>query len=323
MPCLEPKLSSISQGKTLPMREERVPAKSTAKWLGLTNARTLCIQSGRAQVKQLLLLLLPSQPGPLRQCRGIIRDVKGAPGSTAGRAVSQNHRITECSGLEGTSVGHPVQPPAQAGSPRAGCTGPRPGGAGISPEKETPQPPWAACSRAPVSHCWKPFAGSQLAGLPPACLPTAGWPGCRHSCSALGKRLWQPGRADTRRRLLSLQSSAVGFSPAVNTYPQHSSLGRSGAVLWVSGHCLFCVEMGTGRDFILLLPSGWGNCYLPAANSTNLPSSLETSDLAFSLVNIKNCFLPVPGLSPPSFSVTKYTHSNQNDSWSFNRFMVL
>jgi len=40
-------------------------------------------------------------------------------------------------------------PPAQAGSPRAGCTAPRPGRAGISPEKETPQPPWAACSSAP------------------------------------------------------------------------------------------------------------------------------------------------------------------------------
>ena len=58
-------------------------------------------------------------------------------------------RFTEWSGLEGTSVGHPVQPPAQAGSPRAGCTGPRPGGAGISPEKKTPQPPWAAWARAP------------------------------------------------------------------------------------------------------------------------------------------------------------------------------
>ena len=39
--------------------------------------------------------------------------------------------------------GHPAQPPAEAGSPRAGCTGPCPGGSGISPEKETPQPPWA------------------------------------------------------------------------------------------------------------------------------------------------------------------------------------
>ena len=35
------------------------------------------------------------------------------------------------------------------GSPRAGCTGPCPGRSWISPEKETPQPPWAACSRAP------------------------------------------------------------------------------------------------------------------------------------------------------------------------------
>ena len=47
-----------------------------------------------------------------------------------------NHRITECSGLEGTSVGHPAQPPAQAGSPRAGGTAPRPGRSGISPEKQ-------------------------------------------------------------------------------------------------------------------------------------------------------------------------------------------
>jgi len=42
--------------------------------------------------------------------------------------ITESHRITECSGLEGTSVGHPVQPPAEAGSPRAGCTGPRPCG---------------------------------------------------------------------------------------------------------------------------------------------------------------------------------------------------
>ena len=39
--------------------------------------------------------------------------------------VSQNHRMV---GLEGTSVGHPVPPPAEAGSPTAGCTGPCPGG---------------------------------------------------------------------------------------------------------------------------------------------------------------------------------------------------
>jgi len=58
------------------------------------------------------------------------------------------HKITAWQGLEGTSVGHLVQAPAQAGSPRAGCTGPHPAGVGISPEKETPQPLWAAWARA-------------------------------------------------------------------------------------------------------------------------------------------------------------------------------
>ena len=40
-------------------------------------------------------------------------------------------------------------PLAEAGCPTAGCRGPCPGGSWISPEKETPQPPWAACSSAP------------------------------------------------------------------------------------------------------------------------------------------------------------------------------
>ena len=48
--------------------------------------------------------------------------------AAAGKPQRNKPRITECSGLQGTSVGHPVQPPAEAGSPRAGCTGPRPGG---------------------------------------------------------------------------------------------------------------------------------------------------------------------------------------------------
>lgn len=104
----------------------------------------------------------------------------------------------------------------------------------------------------------------------------------------------------------------------VNTYPQHSSLGWSRVALWVQDIVYFCVEMGTRRDFILLSPLGWGNCYLPAAISTNLPSSLETSNLAFSLFKVKKCFFTVPRLSPPYFSVTKYTHSNRNDSWQFN-----
>ena len=39
-------------------------------------------------------------------------------------------------------------PPVKAGSPTAGCTGPCPDRSWISLEKETPQPPWAACSSA-------------------------------------------------------------------------------------------------------------------------------------------------------------------------------
>jgi len=53
---------------------------------------------------------------------------RDAPGCLTAQGSGENHRTTECSGLEGASVGHPVQPPAEAGSPTAGCTGPRPGG---------------------------------------------------------------------------------------------------------------------------------------------------------------------------------------------------
>ena len=49
-------------------------------------------------------------------------------GRSASPVTASLHRITECSGLEGTSVGHPVQSPAEAGSSTVGCTGPHPGG---------------------------------------------------------------------------------------------------------------------------------------------------------------------------------------------------
>ena len=67
----------------------------------------------------------------------------GSAHSTRHAPESQNGR-----GWKGP-LGTPSPTPAKAGSPRAGCTGPCPGGAGISPEKETPQPLWAALARAP------------------------------------------------------------------------------------------------------------------------------------------------------------------------------
>jgi len=60
-------------------------------------------------------LRTPEEPGTARR----VEELQG---------IASCHRITEWSGLEGTSVGHQVQPPAEAGSPRAGCTGPCPSG---------------------------------------------------------------------------------------------------------------------------------------------------------------------------------------------------
>jgi len=66
-------------------------------------------------------------------------------------------------------VGPPAQPPVQAGSPRAGCRGPCPGGAGISPEKETPQPPWAAWARAEDTRVFVPATTQlQVVASPPS-----------------------------------------------------------------------------------------------------------------------------------------------------------
>ena len=62
------------------------------------------------------------------------------------------HRITESQngrGWKGPLWVIWSNPPAEAGSPTAGCTGSCPGGSWISPEKETPQPPRAASSSAP------------------------------------------------------------------------------------------------------------------------------------------------------------------------------
>ena len=77
-------------------------------------------------------------------------------------------------------------PPAEAGSPRAGCTGPRPGGCWISPEKVTPQPLWAACSRAPSpsegrssSSCSE---GTSSASVCACCLLSCHWAPLQRVC---------------------------------------------------------------------------------------------------------------------------------------------
>ena len=79
--------------------------------------------------------------GPALEARCSPAEWRSSP---LGITESQNSR-----GWKGPLWVTQSNPPAEAGAPRAGCTGPRPGGAGISPEKETPQPPWAACARAP------------------------------------------------------------------------------------------------------------------------------------------------------------------------------
>ena len=64
-----------------------------------------------------------------------------------GMKYLRNRRMVEV-GRDPWGSSSPTSP-AEAGSPRAGYTGPCPGGSWISPQKETPQPLWAACSSAP------------------------------------------------------------------------------------------------------------------------------------------------------------------------------
>ena len=62
----------------------------------------------------------------------------------------QHHRITEWLGLQGP-LGPSAPAPAPAGTPRAGCPGPHPGGSGRSPRRR-PHSLWAACASAPSLH---------------------------------------------------------------------------------------------------------------------------------------------------------------------------
>jgi len=94
--------------------------------------------------------------------RGQARD----PQRSTGITESQNHRVVGV-GRDLCGSSSPTLLPKHL---QAGCTGPCPGGAGISPEKETPHPPWAAWARAPApSEGRSSSSGSAGASSAPVC----------------------------------------------------------------------------------------------------------------------------------------------------------
>jgi len=115
------------------------------------------------------------------------------------------------------------KPPAEAGSPTAGCKGPCPGGSWISPEKETPQPPWAAYSSAP-----SPSEGRNSSSCSDRTSFASGCAHCPLSCHwAPLKRAW-PHPPDTHPSdiykhwlgPLSAFSSSGWTSPAPSASPR-------------------------------------------------------------------------------------------------------
>ena len=115
--------------------------------------------------------------------------------------------------------------PAEAGSPTAGCTGPCPGGSWISPEKETPQPPWAACSNAPSPSEWRSSSscsdGTSCASV---------WARCPLSCRWAPLKRVRPHPPDTHpwdiyKHLLGPLSafSSSGWTSLWSCLSKHSS----------------------------------------------------------------------------------------------------
>ena len=129
--------------------------------------------------------------------------------------LSPSHRTTAQQGLAGPSVGHPAQPPAQAGSPGAGCTAPHPGRLWISPEKETPQPLWVACSSALSPSHWR-SSSSCSAGTSSASFCTH----CPLSCC------WTPLRSHTA-------PAHENSSPPKPPSRHRAAVNRAKEALWV------------------------------------------------------------------------------------------
>jgi len=96
-----------------------------------------------------------------------------------GRWIAENHRIVG-SGRDLQRSSSPA--PLQSRPPMAGCMGRFPSRSWISPEKENPQPPWAACSSALLphyeevpSHIGAELPVLQFMAVSPCLVPTDRW----------------------------------------------------------------------------------------------------------------------------------------------------
>ena len=104
-------------------------------------------------------------------------------------------------GLAGPSVGPPAQPPAQAGSPRAGGTAPRPGchgGTVPAPRPQRADPPGGivpATWRGPPGAAVRAIPGRGWGWAPPPSQPRQSFAAVSSSAS---QRMGSPGRPRTR-----------------------------------------------------------------------------------------------------------------------------
>ena len=106
--ALCPCRSSVPQGCCCPVQQALGVRRRDPHHPGRAPARgVLCTSSPRTGMK-------PSRSSDALPVPSAAPSPRPAASS---RSLRPAHRITEWSGLEGTSVGHPVQPPAEAGSP--------------------------------------------------------------------------------------------------------------------------------------------------------------------------------------------------------------